>query len=567
MEALYQALKALDSKTFENFCFQLLKERHQKLELRHIDGKAGDEGIDVFVGELFSKPAIWQAKAFPDGVGESQKKQIRHSLRTALKHFKPKFWILCSSVDMDIKARRWFERLKKSYESKVKIDDFSASEIVNELIHRRPIRNAFFPGVVLDVAEMKRLIAATGELSTEQLEKITDENVEDLIERYKDQDARFRYEIVFDGDSGPTKPQVSIPSGLMMSVLTGTRRVNVYARDITALRANPPHLKFGVTGTGIKKMEFFLDTGISQELELNELGPFTSDFPLLKAISPQKLTVSPSPALTQRKRSVRVIFQKGAERVQYNLMEMSPLRAGRKEWAFRVSSPRVPLRIEYVVFQSETEATTNIKMEYEDAQHDLRELKKSVDALDLLRPSGQLLIFDLEMDKPLIEANVQLPALTGKQVGYRRMLDDLVAIADRFKVEFKFPAKVTKKDLEVIALLKRYMENGCFEVNDISMTLVKSDENKDLLPEQFANGKGLFRLTHERHMPIPKLFGAAIDTGPVAMDVEAEIKNLHETLERFRKAKVGSGLQVSFRPTSSIRVSLLSSMDGAAVGR
>src|SRR5207248_2233717 len=137
MEALSLALKALDPKTFEKFCFQLLKERHQKLELKHVDGKAGDEGLDVFAGELYGKPAIWQCKAFPDGVGESQKEQIRKSLRTALKHFSPSYWILCLSVDLDSKTSRWFEKLKKSYASKLTIGEMFATEIVNEVLHRK----------------------------------------------------------------------------------------------------------------------------------------------------------------------------------------------------------------------------------------------------------------------------------------------------------------------------------------------------------------------------------------------------------------------------------------------
>jgi hypothetical protein len=266
---------------------------------------------------------------------------------------------------------------------------------------------------------------------------------------------------------------------------------------------------------------------------------------------------------------VRVIFQKGAERVQYNLMEMSPLRAGRKEIAFLVSSVRVPLRIEYVFpFPVTPNTTTQILVRYEDAKHDLRELKKSLDALDLLRPSGELHMIDLETDKPFILAIVDLPELTEKQIGFRLMIRDLVAIADRFRVEFQVPAKVTRKDLQTIAVLKRYMENGTLELSDISMTLLKSDENKDVLPERFASGKGFFRFTSERHTPIPKLFGMPIDTGPVAMDVEAEIKNLSETLEAFRRARVGTGVKMSFRPMRPMRVSLLSSpTDETAVGK
>jgi hypothetical protein len=41
---IYQRLKELDPKTFEQFCVQLLKERHPGLDIKHVDGSAGDPG-------------------------------------------------------------------------------------------------------------------------------------------------------------------------------------------------------------------------------------------------------------------------------------------------------------------------------------------------------------------------------------------------------------------------------------------------------------------------------------------------------------------------------------------
>ncbi|MCU1272396.1 MAG: hypothetical protein JWN74_3690 [Acidobacteriaceae bacterium] len=357
IQALELALKALDPDTFQKLCFQLLKEKHPELEPKHVDGRGGDEGLDVFAGELYGDLAIWQCKAFPNGVGQSQRAKIRESLRTALKNFSPSFWVLCLSVDMDTKARRWFERLQKSYESKVKITDFSASHIVNELLFRRTLRNSFFPTVMLDIPELKRRVTETGKLSTQELGKLTDENVEDLIERHQDQDARFRYEYIFDPESGPPSAQPPVSPGLVMTIADGTKKLNLYARDVKALQANPPRFSVGFTGSGIEKFETFLDTGAAQEFGVDELGPFTTNLPLLQAspVRPQTLVVALSPAVTSRKHNVRVIFQKNeAEYVQYNVMEMNPVQVGRKEMTLAVSHARVPLRIQFVVpFQGE----------------------------------------------------------------------------------------------------------------------------------------------------------------------------------------------------------------------
>src|SRR5258708_16380559 len=94
MDSLYQRLKELDADTFQRLCFQLLKERHPEQDIRNVEGASGDKGLDVFAGELYGKPAIWQCKAFPNGVGKSQKKKIREYIRTELRLYSPSNHIL-----------------------------------------------------------------------------------------------------------------------------------------------------------------------------------------------------------------------------------------------------------------------------------------------------------------------------------------------------------------------------------------------------------------------------------------------------------------------------------------
>src|SRR5207249_9429293 len=79
----------------------------------------------------------------------------------------------------------------------------------------------------------------------------------------------------------------------------------------------------------------------------------------------------------------------------------------KRDWSSDVCSSDLP------------NTSTQITIQYENAKHDLREFKKSLDALDLLHPSGELRIIDLETDKPFIVANVELPELTERQVRSR----------------------------------------------------------------------------------------------------------------------------------------------------
>src|ERR1035441_2659297 len=110
MKALYQRLKELDAKSFERLCYQLLRERHPSANIRPVDGDSGDQGADAFLGDLEEGSTIWQFKSFPSGIKDSQKGQIRDSLKDAVKSFAPRRWILCISVDMDIHAHRWYQK-------------------------------------------------------------------------------------------------------------------------------------------------------------------------------------------------------------------------------------------------------------------------------------------------------------------------------------------------------------------------------------------------------------------------------------------------------------------------
>ncbi|MEO3816555.1 serine/threonine protein kinase [Plantactinospora sp. B24E8] len=75
----------------------------------------GDWGIDVLVGDLHGQVSIWQAKYFIRGVGESQRRQIEHSLRSALNAasadgHRIARWVLCIPSSMDAPTTRWWHR-------------------------------------------------------------------------------------------------------------------------------------------------------------------------------------------------------------------------------------------------------------------------------------------------------------------------------------------------------------------------------------------------------------------------------------------------------------------------
>jgi hypothetical protein len=73
----------------------------------------GDGGIDAHEGSLADPTGvdIFQVKFFTDGIGESQKAQIRESFNTVKGGtvFKARSWTLCLPIDMSVEEKRWFD--------------------------------------------------------------------------------------------------------------------------------------------------------------------------------------------------------------------------------------------------------------------------------------------------------------------------------------------------------------------------------------------------------------------------------------------------------------------------
>jgi hypothetical protein len=167
-----------------------------------------------------------------------------------------------------------------------------------------------------------------------------------------------------------------------------------------------------------------------------------------------------------------------------------------------------------------------------------------------------LSIFFVLRAKYLVDARLSFPTETSQQVARRSFIDDVVTIADRFGVALKLPDKVTRDDYETIYILKQYMQNGRLELDNISVVVVKSEENRELLPQQLATGKGVFRFENvQPHSPL-KLFGTDVNTGPVTVDGELEVNDLIATLQSFQEAEIGAGVKMSFKPLAPMRVSL-----------
>lgn len=96
---------------FETICLDIFKKICPKKYVNSIRCNPGDEGIDIFIGNIGEEPIeVIQCKFFFPDFGNTQKKQIRESFKTAInsKEYKVKKWTLCIINKLDIHEQKWW---------------------------------------------------------------------------------------------------------------------------------------------------------------------------------------------------------------------------------------------------------------------------------------------------------------------------------------------------------------------------------------------------------------------------------------------------------------------------
>jgi hypothetical protein len=534
---LLLGLRSLDHKKFEQLCFDLLKERHPEIEIRHVDGAGGDEGLDIFSGDLDGRPVIWQCKSFPHGIGKSQKEQVRKSLRQALGYFNASLWVLCIPIDMDVKAQRWFQNLKKSYAAKVPLDVWDASQMVHELLHRRTLRNAYFPNVAIDVATVRELIHRTGEMSDEQLASLTAENAEQYLDRLKARDARFSYEIAFGHDSGPIPDHPR--HGLVVSIFDGTKRIDVIARDVQALNLNPPKLTVGFKGLGVQKIVDVVRRGGNAEFAPEEIGEVTTDFGFLMP----KLTTAGRFRVTQRvpKHTIpfRVTFGKGPHAVLYDWMAGSVVRGGTQEAELLLTS-KAPFGMRVRMDADQGVGSVTIEPKLSGAR--IRDIHKLQQAAAAIHASHWLELFNLEQDRVFVGGEVTDLQLWN--TGVESFLLDAIMICDAYGADLRLPERFAEQDEEVFNFLKALAMGEVQTSGNMSMGITVSAENRDQLLA-FVSGRNSLRLERPEHDPPLVLFGGNVRTGPIAVEaLDAKVTDEDGTRQAILNAQTGDVIRL-----------------------
>lgn len=524
-------------------CAQLLSEKHPGLEIRHVDGAGGDKGLDVFLGELRDKPAIWQCKHFPNGLRARQRPQVLDSLRTAICNFHPRAWILVVPIDLDEKSHSWFEKVKHAYATKVALGLFQASDIVRELIHRRNLRDAFFPNAVLDSVTVQRAISGIGKTDASTLDSLAKESIDELVARLEEHDARFTYQVVYGPNVGSEIAEYPPSHPLLLASVGDTRkRIDVFARDLQALRLDPPSTNFTLNDVGFRKLQEFLRTGRKQELNVGEVSSLRSTFDFLlpdKQLKEWKLVLMPSQSLEAKRLKLKLTFTRNDESVQYEYVEFKMLRVGSDEAEIE-SMSRIPFVISLTLpLREPFEATIGIAERFEGAE--VRQAARALRALSLMREGALVEIYDLEAGKPLGKLQIVAPELRRFE-GLEAFVRDASKIAERLGLELLLPGRLEMRDFEQVAFLKAAVDGTPLPANSFSGEMVK--RAPQIPSDEIRNAKFLEVIVAvEKMSPSPRVLGVSVDTGPMVLTLKrAEITRAKEFWRKYERAAPGRAI-------------------------
>ncbi len=561
---LGQRLKDLDPAKFEELCFHILSEKFPGAGLKHVEGKAGDKGTDLFAGTLAGRPAIWQCKFFKDGIKDVQKRQIKKSLKTAVSQFSPREWTLCVPIKLDINAHSWFQKLAKQHTS-VKIELFDGPMIVRELIFRPTIRDFFFPDVVLNVSEIRAMLLGTGDYSDSQLANLADEDVDQYIERLRQKEPRYDYQLSYhSGNAGLAaleRGDEVLPPKTIMSAWHGNRRLDLTVRDVEAIRKDPPRLALTINAEGAKKIQNAFRTGTSIQLDPKELVAFKSSFNFL--MSPDQLQqpfeIVLSPKFPKLRGSFRVTFENSTRKVVYDLIEFDVTarqfgeNGEHREVEMISTSTHVPfhMNVKYVM----DDATASFSLETKFLGHDILEVGKCLDALAILKSDGGIGLFDLKQGKSFPAIVGQLNTLGEGGGQFEQITRNLAEVARALGVQFIAPEVIGRKDLETMAFLLEVCRTGEIQggtVQTLSATLVRRDQPAESI---FSPISGEFMIGVENdNYPPQHVLGTQIMVGPCRMVIErATLCDLEETKKKYAALNPGESIPVKFVSTGPVR--------------
>lgn len=524
MSELEQQLRELSKEAFESLVHQLLMFKYPGAGIKRVDGTGGDQGIDSFWGELSRGPIVWQCKHFTTRIRKPQKQQIKKSIRAAFENRPLSRWILCLPINLRTSEHDWFQaHIVGAHGGAAAISLMQASDIVDELINNRPLRDAFFPvNAITTVLKVREIAMNTEGATTAELGRYAAEHAQQYLSSSVNLDPRLRAVVAIGGDR--QERQAAHQQGLVMSLSEGDKTTHFFARDPRAFNLDP--IRFSVTTKYQRRLDLekALDLGLPFKLSVGELSKIDVSSPLLRSLfegtNPANFEFEVRPALPRELARthlpLRLVAGHHQESVEIAYLSFKITRAGRRRITF-VSEGTLPAEITlWFQLGEDLNAGLSIRPIVQGAK--ARDLHHVLQFLDEVRRSGEIEIFSLETAEMLFRGSRGLSDDLTIGPELRRIIRDAAIVSNFFGRDLCIPEKIYKKDLEALVMLTRIATGEDFFDVNVNSSLVKDLAFQSRVLEAIDGGQQSIRLVNPNGWDTFIVFNQQIASGPVTLE-------------------------------------------------
>ena len=476
----------LSRERFERLCRQVVCEEYPGAQ--PVEARPGDEGIDAMRGVIDEHlDTIWQFKHFPQGIGKSQKGQIRGSLNRATAH-KPDRWVCVLSCDPDANGHRYFGKLKQEFKAKhgIEVVCMSGTEMTNLLLKHQRIRDLYFPTTELEIRSLRRILAETHPGLARPKAAIL-KQVAEAVDYVNTDSPDVKFSFV--AEEG------------MVSIFAEPR----LGADIEMFRVTVKIPK-GAAGERVRsQLNNWTKKGYPVTLEGDsfEVEQSALDALLAEDESFQRLEIVPRvppiplPLLLQTRSAEGQVTDSF-------FLDLKLVRRGSDESEFSNSSQGLPVDVSLTVRRT-GQATLDIH--YRPWGKRPHQVKRVNDFFTCVTNADEVQAIALDQNRMFGSLTIK-PGDLVLESGWERLVDDLLFVEERMQTSFVLPEHAADADLQALKRLVRLLRDGYEDLNfkEAELTL-EPEANSALDFEKLSKDRASMRFRGECDDETLALFG------------------------------------------------------------
>jgi hypothetical protein len=417
------------------------------------------------------------------------------------------------------------------------------SDIFQELIHNRPLRDAFFPeNSISNVLKTRQIAMKTEDLTSDERGSLAGEYAQQYLESKTNLEPRLKAVVSIGAD--PSARQIIPENGLVMSTVEGERTTHYLAKNVNEFNLDP--IRFSITAKDNygKQLEDALNEGRSFTLPAGELLEIGSSSPLMRSLFDGKdlggfqLDVQPllPKKLATKVLALRLVAGAGPTAKEIPYVPFQIAKMGRREITL-ASQGSLPLEVTLKFRPAENGISINMRPKLQGAE--VQSLHPVIEFLDTLEISGQLEVVSLDPPGSLASVVGEFSSSLSISADLKRIIADAALVSRFFGKQIRVPEKYYRQEVDSLETLKAIATGESFFDIEMNGSFIKDSNQNGAL--EFLDGiERSIRVEHPAGWKVLKIFDESINPGPITIEAQKlSVVNPEETRKAYLSASDG----------------------------